>query len=69
MGRPQGMAFSADGVLHVTDALAGAGGLYRFPDLEQEPELVVSGNGLVGVAFGPDGQLAVATNDTTYRFK
>jgi sugar lactone lactonase YvrE len=68
MGRPQGLAFSPDGLLHVTDALAGAGGLYRFRDLEGEPELVVSGNALVGVAFGPAGELAVATNDTAYRF-
>jgi hypothetical protein len=68
MGRPQGLAFSPDGVLHVTDALAGAGGLYRFRDLDGEPELVVSGNALVGVAFGPSGELSVATNDTAYRF-
>jgi hypothetical protein len=52
----------------VTDALAGAGGLYRFRHLDAEPELVVSGNALVGVAFGPSGELAVATNDTAYRF-
>jgi sugar lactone lactonase YvrE len=68
MGRPQGLAFSPDGLLHVTDALAGAGGLYRFRELDAEPELVVSGNALVGVAFGPSGELAVATNDTAYRF-
>lgn len=68
MGRPQGMAFSPDGLLHVTDALAGAGGLYRFRDPDGEPELVVSGNALVGVAFGPRGELSVATNDTAYRF-
>jgi sugar lactone lactonase YvrE len=68
MGRPQGLAFSPDGLLHVTDALAGAGGLYRFRELDDEPELVVSGNALVGVAFGPSGELAVATNDTAYRF-
>ena len=61
-------AFSPDGLLHVTDALAGAGGLYRFRDLDGEPELVVSGNALVGVAFGPSGELAVATNETAYRF-
>jgi hypothetical protein len=68
MGRPQGLAFSPDGLLHVTDALAGAGGLYRFSDPDAEPELVVSGNALVGVAFGPNGELSVATNDTAYRF-
>jgi sugar lactone lactonase YvrE len=68
-GRPQGLAFSPDGALHVVDALAGASGLYRLSDLEAEPQLVVSGNALVGVAFGPRGELVVASNDTAYRFE
>jgi len=55
-------------VLHVVDALAGASGLYRFADLDAAPELVVSGAGLIGVAFGPDDQLVVASNETAYRF-
>jgi sugar lactone lactonase YvrE len=67
-GRPQGLAFSPDGVLHVIDALAGASGLYRLPDVDGPPQLVVSGNALVGVAFGPRGALVVASNDTVYRF-
>jgi sugar lactone lactonase YvrE len=67
-GRPQGLAFSPDGVLHVVDALAGASGLYRLADVDGEPQLVVSGNALVGVAFGPRGELVVASNDTVYRF-
>lgn len=68
LGRPQGLAFSPDGVLHVADALAGTSGLYRFPDLDGAPELVVAGAGLVGVAFGPAGELVVTSNDTAYRF-
>ena len=68
LGRPHGLAFSPDGVLHVTDALAGSGGLFRFADLQREPERVVAGNGLVGVAFGPAGELVVASNETAYRF-
>jgi sugar lactone lactonase YvrE len=68
-GRPQGLAFSPDGALHVIDALAGASGLYRLSDLDAEPQLVVSGNALVGVAFGPRGELVVASNDTAYRFE
>ena len=68
-GRPQGLAFSPDGALHVIDALAGASGLYRFATPDSEPELVVSGGALVGVAFGPKGELVVASNETAYRFE
>jgi sugar lactone lactonase YvrE len=67
-GRPQGLAFAPDGSLHVIDALAGASGLYRFATPDSEPELVVSGGALVGVAFGPNGELVVSSNDTAYRF-
>ena len=67
-GRPQGLAFAPDGSLHVIDALAGASGLYRFASPDAEPELVVSGGALVGVAFGPKGELVVASNETVYRF-
>ena len=69
LGRPQGLAFSPDGTLHVVDALAGASGVYRFHDLEAPPELVVSGGTLVGIAFGPHGEMAVVSNDTAYRFE
>jgi sugar lactone lactonase YvrE len=69
-GRPQGLAFSpGEGVLHVVDALAGGSGLYRLPDLDGEPELIASGTGFVGVAFGPTGELALASNETAYRFE
>ena len=68
LGRPQGLAFAPDGALHVVDALAGGSGVYRFRDLEAKPELVVSGAALVGVAFGPSGEMVVASNETAYRF-
>jgi sugar lactone lactonase YvrE len=65
-GRPQGLAFDAAGTLFVTEALAGASGLYRVsPD--RQPELVLDGPGLVGVAFGPGGSQVVCTNHTAYR--
>ncbi len=69
LGRPQGLAFDASGTLHVVDALVGASGLYRFADLESAPELIVSGAALVGVAFGPNGEIVVSSNDTAYRFE
>jgi len=68
-GRPQGLAFSpGEGVLHVVDSLAGRSGLYRLADLDGEPELLVAGCGFIGVAFGQSGEMAVASNDTAYRF-
>jgi sugar lactone lactonase YvrE len=69
LGRPQGLAFSPDGVLYVVDALAGSAGVYRFADLEEAPELVVSGQAMIGIAFGPNGEMVVASNDTAYRFE
>lgn len=68
-GRPQGLAFSPEGVLHVVEALAGASGVYRFAHLDAEPELLLSGAALVGLAFGPGGEMVVASGDTAYRFE
>ena len=65
-GRPQGLAFDRAGSLFVVEALAGASGLYRLPP-EGEPALVLSGPGLVGVAFDPRGGFVVCSNDTAYR--
>ena len=48
----------------------GASGLYRV-ELESAapPQLVLSGAGLVGVAFDPLGGLVVASNDTAWRLE
>ena len=65
-GRPQGLAFSPDGVLHVVEALAGQSGVYRLVP-GQAPELLVSGAGLVGLAFTPSGGMVIASNDSAWR--
>jgi hypothetical protein len=65
-GRPQGLAFDDAGILHVVDALAGSSGLYRVRP-SRPPELVIAGDRLVGVAFGPTGGVVVASNETAYR--
>jgi sugar lactone lactonase YvrE len=65
-GRPQGIAFDAGGDLHVIEALAGVSGLYRLRSAA-EPELVLSGPGLVGVAFDRNGGVVVCSNDTAFR--
>jgi sugar lactone lactonase YvrE len=66
-GRPQGIAFDAAGRLHVAEALAGAGGLFRV-DQAGGAERVVAAPSLVGVAFDGNDALVVATGDTVFRF-
>jgi sugar lactone lactonase YvrE len=66
-GRPQGLTFDGNGVLHVVEALAGSSGVYAIrPD--RQPELVVAGAGLVGVAFAANGEMVVASSDSVYSF-
>jgi sugar lactone lactonase YvrE len=65
-GRPQGLAFDPQGALFVVEALAGSSGLYRVPP-QGAPELVLTGPGLVGVAFDREGTLVVSSNETAYR--
>jgi sugar lactone lactonase YvrE len=67
-GRPQGLAFDADGRLYVVDALAGSSGVYRVSlDGARTPETVVMGGALIGLAFDPRGGLVLASSDTAYR--
>ena len=65
-GRPQGLAFDPGGTLFVVEALAGSSGLYRVPPTG-DPELMLAGPGLVGVAFDTSGTLVVSSNETAYR--
>jgi hypothetical protein len=65
-GRPQGLAFDPSGALFVVEALAGSSGVYRLP-ADGDPELVLSGPGLVGIAFDAHGGFVVCSNDTAYR--
>jgi streptogramin lyase len=67
-GRPQGVAFDNHGALHVVEALAGMSGLYRVQG-SVEPELVLAGPALVGVAFDRQGGCVVSSNDTAFRLK
>jgi sugar lactone lactonase YvrE len=65
-GRPQGLAFDDEGRLHIVEALAGSSGVYRLQNGTKT--LVVGGPRLVGLAFGAEGRLVVATSDTVYAF-
>jgi len=65
LGRPQGMAFDVAGNLYVAASLHGRRGVVRITP-RQEASLVVSGSGIVGLAFLPEGDAALATRDTVY---
>ncbi|MBZ5516657.1 MAG: IPT/TIG domain-containing protein [Acidobacteriia bacterium] len=63
LGRPQGLAFDAQGNLYVAASLGGHRGIVRLAG-QSPPELVVSGNGIVGLAFTPHRSMIVATNSS-----
>jgi sugar lactone lactonase YvrE len=69
LGRPQGLAFDSTGQLYVVEALAGAAGLYRLDVTASRPEaeLVLSASSLVGLAFDPEGGIALASGETVWR--
>lgn len=66
LGRPQGLAFDAEGRLYVAASLGGRRGVVRF-DEKAQPELFLSGPAIVGLAFTPSRALLVTTNNALFR--
>jgi hypothetical protein len=66
LGRPQGLAFDRTGNLYVAASLRGRRGIVRISPDGSDAQLVVSGMNVVGLAFGPAGEMVVATNDAVY---
>ncbi len=69
LGRPQGIAVDIAGGLYVAASYRGRRGVLRIapdPGAGEEPELVIAGNGIVGLAFAPRGSAIVATHDAVY---
>jgi len=66
LGRPQGMAFDHENRLYVAASLAGRKGIVRIGQ-EREPELFLSGPGIVGLAFTPSKSLLIATTNALHR--
>ena len=70
LGRPQGMAFDADGNLYVAASLHGHRGIVRIWTSKEtgtpQAELTVARNDLVGLCFLDDGCCALATNTTIF---
>lgn len=66
LGRPQGLAFDTAGNLYVAASLRGRRGIVRISADANEAELIVAGMNMVGVAFGPQGEMIIATNDALF---
>lgn len=66
LGRPQGLAFDRDGNLYVAASVRGRRGVVRIGPDGRDPRVVVAGMNVVGLAFGPSGDMLVATNEAVY---
>jgi sugar lactone lactonase YvrE len=66
LGRPQGIAFDADGNLYCCSSLRGKRGVVRITPAG-EAELFLSGPNIVGLAFSPSRAMIVATNNAIFR--
>lgn len=66
LGRPQGIAFDAQGRMYVAASLSGRKGIIRFGG-DAKPELFLSGPSIVGLAFTPSRSIIVATSGALYR--
>jgi sugar lactone lactonase YvrE len=65
LGRPQGVAFDAEGRLYVAASLAGRRGIIRFTG--RQPEQFLSGPSIVGLAFTPSRSMVVTTQNALFR--
>jgi sugar lactone lactonase YvrE len=65
VGRPQGLALDVEGNIYVAASLAGKRGIVKITP-EGKANLVVSGHGLVGLAFAPGKSAVLATNSAVY---
>ena len=65
LGRPQGLAFDANGNLYVAASLSGKRGIVRITP-QGQANLELSGQGLVGLAFAPGKSAVLATNGAVH---
>jgi sugar lactone lactonase YvrE len=66
LGRPQGLAFDAQGRLYVAASLGGRRGIIRI-DSSRTPEQFLSGPGIVGLAFTPSRAIVLTTQNALFR--
>jgi sugar lactone lactonase YvrE len=65
LGRPQGLAFDRAGNLYVAASFGGKRGIVRLTP-EAEPELVLGGSNIVGLALLPSHRAMITTNSALF---
>ncbi|HXU48369.1 MAG TPA: IPT/TIG domain-containing protein [Candidatus Binatia bacterium] len=65
LGRPQGLAFDRVGNLYVAASLAGKRGIVRLTP-KAEPEVVLGGSNIVGLALMPTHRALIVTNSALF---
>jgi sugar lactone lactonase YvrE len=65
LGRPQGLAFDRRGNLYVAASIGGKRGIVRLTP-QAEPELVLGGSNIVGLALMPTHRAMITTNTALY---
>ncbi|MGH9572865.1 MAG: IPT/TIG domain-containing protein [Candidatus Acidiferrales bacterium] len=65
VGRPQGLAFDRVGNLYVAASLAGKRGVVRLTP-KAEPEVVLGGSNIVGLALLPTHRAIIVTNSALF---
>jgi sugar lactone lactonase YvrE len=65
LGRPQGLAFDRRGNLYVAASLGGKRGVVRLTP-QAEPELVLGGSNIVGLALLPSHRAVITTNNALF---
>ncbi|HSW49332.1 MAG TPA: IPT/TIG domain-containing protein [Bryobacteraceae bacterium] len=66
LGRPQGLAFDAEGRLYVAASMGGRKGIVRIGQ-DRAAELFLSGPQIIGLAFTPSRSMIVATASALHR--
>ncbi len=65
LGRPQGLALDIAGNVYMAASLGGRRGIVQI-SLDGDASLVAAGSGIVGLAFMPEGDAVVATNQALF---
>ena len=66
LGRPQGIAFDADGNLYVVACFHGRRGIVKISPDGQNAEMFLAGMNIVGLCFTRFGEMVVATSEAVY---